>query len=629
MATETYSFDSGFAGGLRIDMSPDRIPQNSSNDMENITYSGGTPDKRFGFARVNTTSWGATPIRGTFEFYVIGNPTPIFLVAHGGKIYSYNETLDTKTDLCTGTVLTVTDAPTTFFQVKGKAFILTGTEYLYYDGTNPIATVQSIAYVPTTVLTKKPDGTGGLKNEAFNHMSDKWKESFDGNGTATEYVITKQLLPDGLTPITLSANLFKAYIYEVPMTEGAGFTFDRTTWKATFTTAPAIGVDNVQIQLEADALMDQTLITKCDKAIEFGGKNNSVVFVSGNPSYPNIARYCWFFDPTYFPQDQDISIGNDARSITGWGRMNDYLVTYKQPGDEFVQWYSTLDLDAAGVMVVSTNGLNDELGCIAHKTVHPAQNGLLALSDKGVVWTWSSLIKGQANCKIVSQGVNGKNGIASGILDNTKEDLALAHAEISGNKYLLHIKDKVWVLDLEYSDLANNVYCWYPYTGLYGNAGVFYKRDNVLYMGDKANGIMYRENQAEDANLFSDDGAIIDGWWTSPLMFLGGREWIKKFERIRVTFKTSAITEHILSLISDLGVEDLVLVQEAGIFDFSYFDFSMFTFGVNNPDYPSTQSEKIGYKGEYLQVKIRNNKLNRGLTMLAMSIEYRLRKKVK
>ena len=119
MATETYSFDSGFAGGLRIDMSPDRIPPNSSNDMENITYSGGTPDKRFGFARVNTTSWGTTPIRGTFEFYIIGNPTPIFLVAHGGKIYSYNETLDTKTDLCTGTVLTVTDAPTTFFQVKG------------------------------------------------------------------------------------------------------------------------------------------------------------------------------------------------------------------------------------------------------------------------------------------------------------------------------------------------------------------------------------------------------------------------------------------------------------------------------------------------------------------------------
>ena len=597
--------------------------------MENANYNDGAiPTKRFGASRVNAISWGTTPIQGTFNFYLIGNPTPIFLVAHGGKIYSYDELTDTKTDLCTDTVLTVTDAPTTFFQVRDKCFILTGTEYLYYDGINPIATVQSIAHIPTIVLTKKPDGTGGLSNETYNHLSDKWKESFDGNATATEYVCTKQYAADG-TLLTLSTNPFKAYVYEVEMVEGVDFTFDRTTWKATFGVAPATGIDNVQIQLEADDLMDQTLITKCTMAIEYDGKGNSLVFITGNPNYPNVARYCWFYDPTYWPQDQDISIGNDARAITGWGRMNDYLVTYKQPGDESVQWYSTLSLDSVGMISVSTSGLNDEFGCIAPKTVHPAQNGLLALSDKGVVWTWSSLIKGQANCRIVSQGVNGKNGIAKGILDNTKEDLALAHAEISGNKYLLHIKDKVWVLDLEYSRLAEEVYCWYPYTGIFAKAGIFFVRDTVLYIGDKMDGLLYKESQVGGASLWLDDGLLIDAWWTSPLMFLGGREWIKKFIRIRITFKTSAGTEHTLSLISDIGIEDIVLNQEAGIFDFRYFDFDYFNFGSNNPDYPSTQSEKIGYKGEYFQFKIRNNMLNRGLTMLAANIEYSLQKKVK
>ena len=611
-------------------MSPDKIPPSASPNMENICYADGAiPTKRFGASRVTATSWGPTPIRGAFEFYIIGSSVPIFLVAHGGKIYSYNETLDTKADLCTGTVLGATDAPTTFFQVRDKCFILTGTEYLYYDGTNPIATVQSIAYVPTIVLTKKPDGTGGLPNEKFNHLSDKWKESFDGNGAATEYIITKQLLPDGLTPITLSTNLFKAYIYEVEMIEGAGFTFNRTTWKATFSVAPATGIDNVQIQLEADALMDQTLITKCDKAVEYAGKNNSVVFITGNPNYPNVARYCWFYDPTYWPQDNDISVGNDARAITGWGRMNDYLVTYKQPGDEFVQWYSELELDTAGTVSVATNGLNDEFGCIAHKTVRPAQNGLLALSDRGVVWTWPSLVKGQANCKIVSQGVNGKNGIAKGILDNTKSDLALAHAEISGNKYLLHIKDKVWVLDLEYSDLANGVYCWYPYTGTFAKAGVFFIRDSVLYMGDKSAGLIYRENQADDANLWLDDGVAIDAWWTSPLMFLGGRNWIKKFSRIRLTFKVGAGNQHILTFITDQGPEDIVLTQEAGFFSASFFDAEFFNAGVENADYPSTQPEKIGYKGSYFSFRIRNIQPNRGLTMLAVEIDYSLLKKIK
>lgn len=522
----------------------------------------------------------------------------------------------------------LTDAATAHFQVGNKMYFLTGNEYIYYDGTT-VGNVTDIAYVPTTVLTKKPDGTGGKSNEKFNHLSDKWKESFDGDGVATEYVITKQLLPDGLTPITLSANLFKAYIYEVPMTEGAGFTFNRTTWKATFTAAPAAGIDNVQIQLEADSLMDQTLITKCDKAVEYGGKNNSVVFIAGNPSYPNVARYCWFYDPTYWPEDADISVGNDARAISGWGRMNNYLVTYKEPGDEFVQWYSELELDTVGNISVATSGLNDEFGCIAHKTVHPAQNGLLALSDRGVVWTWPSLVKGQANCKIVSQGVNGKNGIAKGILDNTKADLALAHAEISGNKYLLHIKDKVWVLDLDYSDLANNVFCWYPYTGIYANAGVFFMRDNVLYIGDKTNGLMYRENQVEDANLWLDDGSAIDAWWTSSLMFLGGRNWIKKFGRIRITFKVGAGNQHILTFITDQAPESITLNQEAGFFSAAYFNAEYFNAGVENPDYPSAQVEKIGFKGAYLQIKVRNNMANRGLTMLAAEIDYSLLKKIK
>ena len=632
MAIQTYGFDQGFTGGQRIDMSPDKIPPNSSPSMENMNYNDGAiPTKRNGFARITATSWGATPIRGTFEFYMIGVSAPIFLVAHGGKIYSYDETTDTKTNLCTGTVLAVTDAPTTFFQVRDKCFIMTGTEYLYYDGTNPIATVQSIAYIPTTVLTKKPDGTGGKSNEKFNHLSDKWKESFDGDGVATEYTITKQLLPDGLTPITLSANLFKAYIYEVPMTEGAGFTFNRTTWKATFTAAPAAGIDNVQIQLEADSLMDQTLITKCDKAVEYGGKNNSVVFIAGNPSYPNVARYCWFYDPTYWPEDADISVGNDARAISGWGRMNNYLVTYKEPGDEFVQWYSELELDTVGNISVATSGLNDEFGCVAHKTVHPAQNGLLALSDRGVVWTWPSLVKGQANCKIVSQGVNGKNGIAKGILDNTKADLALAHAEISGNKYLLHIKDKVWVLDLDYSDLANNVFCWYPYTGLYANAGVFFIRDSVLYLGDSSIGMMYKERQPSETEtkLWLDDDVLIDAWWTSPLMFLGGRDWIKKFERINITFKPTNGTNHTLSLISDMGTEEILLRQEGGKLDFRFFNFNFFSFGATSYTYPSTQSEKIGYKGQYIQIKVSNNSYNRGMTILAVNIIFSLRKRVK
>lgn len=601
--------------------------------MENSNYdSGGIPSKRYGFSRVNPTSWGLTPIRGIYEFYKIGSTTPIFLIAYGGKLYSYNETTNVLTDLCTASVLTFADNPIpkeSVVTVGDKFFFFTGVEYLYYDGTNPVATVKSIAKVPVTAQGKAPDGTGGTLREKFNHLSDKWRESFSSDGVATAYQITKQYLPDGITPITLSANLFKAYLYGVEKTEGTDFTFNRTTWVATFGVAPILGTDNLEIQLEADLLMDETLITKCTMAIEYGGKNDSRVMITGHPLFPHRVRFCAVYDPTYWPDDADFGVGSNALGIKGWGKMNDYLVTYKQPGDDTAQWYSEIDIDSAGKVSFPTFGLNEEFGCVANRTVHPAQDGLIALSDKGVVWTWPSVVKGQANCRMISRNINGRNGIAEGLLDNTKSDMALAHAEVYNNKYILFVKDKVWVLDLDYSRLADEIYCWYPYTGLYGSSGTFLIRNDRLYMGNKAIGILYKSQLAEDDYTYNDDGVAIDAWWTSPLMFLGGRDWEKKFERLNMTFKPTYGTEHILSLISDLGVEDIPLRQEAGFFDARYFHAEYFNAGTMNEAYPTTQSEKIGVKGQYVQFRIRNSMLNRGLTMLSALISFSLRKRVK
>lgn len=519
----------------------------------------------------------------------------------------------------------LTDAQTTSFEMGGRIFFLTGSEFIYYDGINPVATVESIAHVPLKVLNKAPAGTGGSANEKLNHLSQKWKEGFNPDGTATVFQCDK------LEGVTLSSNLFKAYLSGVEKTEGTDFTVDRNAWTFTFTTAPPSSIysNTLELQLEATNMMDPTVITKCTQAIEFGGKNDSLIFVTGNPSYPNTARYSWVYDPTYFPTDSDFNVGGDSRAISGWGRMNEYLISYKEPGDQTSQWYSEINLDSLGNISFSTYGLNDEFGCIAPRTVHPAQNGLLALSDKGVVWTWPSLVKGQASSKIVSRNINGKNGIASGLLDNTQTDLKAAFAIVYRNKYLLHAGNQVWVLDLDYSDLGQNIFCWYPYTGLYASAGGFLTRSDRLYMHDKASGLLYKEQQPGDDVERSDDVVAIDGWWQSPNMFLGGREYIKKFERINLTFKADHGATHTLYLISDSGTEEIPLRQESGYFDARYFNAEYFNAGSLSPDYPNSQSEKIGIKAEYFSFKLRNNMNNRGMTMLAATITFTKVKMVK
>ena len=84
-----YAFTDGYVGGLRIDMSPDKIPSNSSPDIENINYDdGGILTKRFGFSRLYEDSLGPTPIRLMTEFSTGGNEE--FLIVCGGNLFKKN-----------------------------------------------------------------------------------------------------------------------------------------------------------------------------------------------------------------------------------------------------------------------------------------------------------------------------------------------------------------------------------------------------------------------------------------------------------------------------------------------------------------------------------------------------------
>ena len=86
---DPYDFPNGFAGGLRIDISPDKIPVNSSPDMQNMDYSAGSvPTKRYGYTRPYSGSLGTTPIRLMAEFKTGG--VTEFLAVCGGTLFKKN-----------------------------------------------------------------------------------------------------------------------------------------------------------------------------------------------------------------------------------------------------------------------------------------------------------------------------------------------------------------------------------------------------------------------------------------------------------------------------------------------------------------------------------------------------------
>ena len=582
----------------------DAIPLNCSPNVCNMELRNGVWGKRYGFERLNSEPWGENvPVDGMYEFYKIDSSDPIFLVAWNGKIYSCDVD-GNLVDLCTGSKSSLTKARTGFFTFGDKCYIYNGTDYCVYDGVNPIADVPG--YVPTVSISRSPDGITTAANEEFNLLSNSWKDEFAGTADATEYILSSE-----------ADSIENVWINGVEQTDGFSLDSEDKS-KMVFTTSP--GASTVLIQATKAGLNDSALISGCTLFDIWGGKADTRVFALMNPNYPNVRWMSGLTDPTYFPINNDVMIGSDAEPITGVGHMADYQIVYKQRSE----WYTGIETQEDGSVIYPTLPMNDEYGCIAPRTVCAAQGGLLALSADGVTFSIPSFVRGQMNVTLISQKINKAEWLHMGIQDFSKEDRENAFAYIFDQKYWLHIKDYVWILDLSFSILSTGVYCWYPFSGIPGKASQFLERNGLLYSSDRSQGLIYKQN----IGTYLDDEDAVDAWWTSPLLFMGLRGWIKKFTRVKLTFKADQISDHILSFITDQGAEDIHIRQDAGIFSYSNFSYKYWTYGVLNAEYPSTQAEKCGYKGEYLQIKIRNNS-NRGLTLMSASVDYLVKKEVK
>lgn len=608
-----YQFPGGYCGGINTQLSPDLIRENETPDCCNISFDdGGVPTKRKGWEKLNASSWGATPIRGMYEFWKIGASEPIFLVAWGGKIWSVASD-GTKTSLMSSPA-NITDTTTGFFTMNDTCYAYTGTEFVQYTGSGTVATV--VGYVPKYTTGRSPDGTTSAADEELNLLSNSWKDVFTGTVAATDY---------HLSFTGLSATLVKAWVDGVEKTETTDFTVNRTTGVVTFSVAP--GAVQVIIQAEKDNLNDPTDITKCTIFSVYGGKEDTRVFAAGHPTLVNYRWRSYLVDPTYWPISAFELITSDAEAVTGFGRMIDYQIIYK----EYSQQYSYVN-EVSGVVSFPVLPLNDEYGCASARTIAPAQGGLLALSYRGVIWTQPSLVRGQANCKMISAKVNDTRTSTTqviGILDHTKAEIEAAFSILINQKYYLHIDDTVWILDLKYSDLVSGIYCWYRYTGLPGSASCFLDRSGDLYFGDNTNGLVYKPIDNVDPMLeYNDDGAAIDSYWFTPFLFMGLRNYIKKFERLNLTFAGQPDSGHQVSVYTDQGPEDIALTySDSRSFDYSRIYYDDWTYGLMA--YPQTESERVGYKGEYIQYRLRNNTLNQGMTVLSQSLEYSIRKKVR
>lgn len=478
-----------------------------------------------------------------------------------------------------------------FFMMNNFCYIMDGVNYLVFDG----ETIKEVEpYIPTIAVSKEPAG-GGFSFEDFNLLGPGFKDSFSGDGTATEYILSLSGLDS--TPLT-------AVVDGVSKSETIDFTVDRTTGKVTFATAPPKGTNNVIITAYKTQAGFPDRIKKCRFHTTFGGSNDTRIFLSGNPDMPNYVWRLGLFDPTYAPENGFYKFNDN---VMGFSKQYDYLVIERENGKHQV----TYELDSNGVATFPSKPINDSVGTIAPDSVQIIENSPVSLSKKGIYMLTSSNVRDERNVTLISEAVNSR------LMREPNLDKAVSVD--FDNKYWLSVNGNVYVFDYVVGE-------WFLYDNI--PAAGFLEFSGYLYFGSSEEGIIYYFKKEDDPKPYNDDEQPIKAHWKSKQLTFGADEMKKLVEKVFFGLKPAARSSADIYYNSDKKESDIVKVSRMDMLDFNDVDFSNFSFLMTQ--FPQESMVKVKAKKiTHFQLVIKNENIDESLGVLSVGIKYRYQSEVK
>lgn len=478
------------------------------------------------------------------------------------------------------------------FVMNSKMFFLNGRDYFSYDGIHgePVT-----PYIPTLAISKIPAG-GGTSFEDFNLLGTGFKDSFSADGTAKDYFLSLKML---------DATAVTALVNEVPKVEGTDFTVDRINGKVTFTAAPTTGTNNVIITAHKTIAGFPERIKKCTFHVLFGGTNDTRVFVSGNPDFPNMMWRSGLYDPTYFPENGFYKVGSDREKITGFSKQYDFLVIEKESSKGNMQY----QLDVNGFSTFPIKPLNDHVGTIAPRSIQVIENNPISLGKTGVHLLTQSDVRDERNIRHISVNVDAK----------LLNEPGLEHAiSIDYNrKYWLAVNDKVYVFDYGIGE-------WFLFDNI--PASCFLEFNGDLYFGGE--GRLFRFKKESELKPFDDDGVPIRAYWTSKYFTFDADHLRKVVDRIFFSMKPSIKTSADLYYTTNKKVSDLIKTKRMDQLDFFRMDFNFFSFIRST--FPQEVMVRIKAKKiTHFQLRIINDKPDESLGLISLGIKFRYGSQVK
>ena len=212
---------------LGINATGNDLKKGELANMQNFKITDGYDvEKRSGYTGILDTAT-TKPIKG--QWYGKIGSTYFHLFASDGHIYQ-NDGDGTVTDLGT-----LTDAPTNFFFFKDAVYIQNGTEYKKWTGSGTIQSV--VGHIPIVAVATLPAG-GGTIYEAINCLNVQRIQRFNGDGNSTTYQLLETNV-NSIDSVLISGEL------QIVNTH---YTVDVSNGRVVFSTAPASGINNVEIK---------------------------------------------------------------------------------------------------------------------------------------------------------------------------------------------------------------------------------------------------------------------------------------------------------------------------------------------------------------------------------------------
>ncbi|MCI8594910.1 MAG: hypothetical protein HFF09_06605 [Oscillospiraceae bacterium] len=574
-----------------------------------IADTGGMPEKRMGWRTLHQLD---APVNGVFFAVFDGE---VHFVAHGGtKIYRWTEKREEPELLRVG----VKNGRSTAVNMGGKLWLLTGREYLVYDG-NAIADVSEKAYVPTTTIAMAPSG-GGVAYEGINLLTRQRKNEFIPDGTSTVY----QLDGADLGPAEVTAT-----VWGEAKKENVDFTVNRTlgqvTWKQA-PRAPAAGAEGaVIITFAAKENATAERVTACTIATTYGVGTSDRVVISGNPRYKNLDWTSGLNDPTYFPDISYAVVGMEATAIMGYLRVGEYLAIIKEDnGHDSTVFLRSAATASDGTVTFPMKQSIAGVGAVS-------TGGFANILDEPMFLTGTGVYAITTNALTAERIVQNRSFYVDNRL--TREPELEQAAAVSWNgMYLVAVNGHAYLLDgrqnkaYRAKSQSEYIYECYYWENVPAVCWMNLKNgaEETLYFGTADGRVCRFNSDMETMSRYSDDGAPITACWATKADDDGDitllKTMIKKGNSVTIKPYTRSSAKVCFRTESD-PVEWQAAYDTMDIFDWEDIDFSRFTFDANDAPREILFNTKVK-KYKRLQIIIKNDAVNEGFGVFGITKHY-------